>query len=231
MKPRGSHESFSVARVATTLLLLLGLAACGTGTEPEGIGAPALAPQASGSFSGGSLLRGSVISEMSGSGIGNAEKSEYLLRMTVDGEQWFECRNPGGNLAPGQLTFTDRIAEEGIAPEDVDTNGRFVKSLVEEGPTAENEDCKGDWTVNTVTDEEGESSVLTFLQVASVRVDLFQEAADGSESLADTFTWTCEDPDPTSSLASYEAPPLTDVCTTSDDGGGNGNGKGKGKKS
>ena len=223
------HRRFHhVLRLALACSLLAVLAACSTDAAPSGGDAPTLAPQASGSFSGGSLRRGSVEGDFSGVGVGSYENTPHVVEMTVSGVLWFECRNNGGSLAPGQFAFTE--AAEASLEGHIDRNGRFSTTVSVEGPSVDDSDCKNNWTVNA--DENGP---ITFLQVlGEVRAVLYE--LDGEERIArDTFVWSCDDPEPTGTLEGYVPPDLTGpagVCTLEVDGSGNdGGGKGNGKGS
>lgn len=199
------------------VVLVVVLAACGAAPDAVDAG-DRLAPQASGSFSGGSLSRGSVEGLFEGVGLGN---KQHVLEMTVDGVVWFECRNNGGNLAPGQYAYTTTVQ----TPIDgtIDQNGRFeqtVKASVDPRLLPTDDDCKRNWTVEA--DDDGP---VTFLQVVdseedadpyAVTADLFEVQDDGSLLHRDTLLWTCDDPEPTSPLSAYEPPDLSGaegVCT------------------
>lgn len=203
------------SRSALAVVLAIVLAACAEAPAP-GETSDRLAPQASGSFSGGSLSRGSVEGFFDGVGLGN---QPHQLEMIVEGVLWFECRNNGGKLAPGQFAFT--VSVERPVYGDIDANGRFVQQKVttdgidELAPT--DDDCKKNWTL----DAEGG----VFLQVAddpgdddayAVTANLYEVQDDGSRLLRDTLRWTCDDPEPTHPINAYEAPPLSGengVCT------------------
>lgn len=202
------------SRSALAVLLAIVLAACAEAPTP-GDASDRLAPQASGSFSGGSLSRGSVVGLFEGVGLGN---EPHVLEMMVDGVVWFECRNNGGKLAPGQFAFTTSVQEpiEGT----IDENGRFEQTVTTAGdadlvPT--DDDCKRNWTL----DADGG----VFLQVVddpadddayAVTANLYEVQDDGSRLLRDTLRWTCDDPEPTHPINAYVAPDLTGengVCT------------------
>jgi len=193
------------------------LAACASAPTP-GDASDRLAPQASGSFSGGSLSRGSVVGLFEGVGLGN---ELHVLEMTVEGVVWFECRNNGGKLAPGQFAFTSSAQEtiEGT----IDENGRFEQSVTTADdpdlvPT--DDDCKNNWTVDA---ENG--APVTFLQVVddpadddpyAVVAELFEVQDDGSLLSRDTLRWICDDPEPTHPISAYVPPDLSGengVCT------------------
>lgn len=215
------HRSFRrrsvISRVVLVLALAAALAACGT--APDAVDTEnRLAPQASGSFSSGSLSRGSVIGLFEGVGLGN---KPHVLQMTVEGVLWFECRNNGGNLAPGQFAYTNTV--ETPVEGSIDENGRFeqtVTTSVDPSLVPTDDDCKRNWTVEA----DGDGPV-TFLQVVdtkedadpyAVTADLFEVLDDGSLLHRDTLRWICDDPDPTSPLGAYEPPDLTGVdgvCT------------------
>lgn len=195
MRQRARYRSL-VVRVGLALVLGLGVAACST-TSDTGDGSAGLAPQASGSFSGGSLSRGSVIGLFQGVGIGN---EVHTIEMVVEGAQIFECRNNGGNLAPGQFAYTAAVTQD-IPLSRIDDNGRFTTSVTAEDEEPLDSDCKKNWTVNTDAD----GTKVTFIQVATVTASLF----DSEGGLRDTLSWTCEDPFPTSPISAYDAPPLT----------------------
>jgi hypothetical protein len=207
-----------LSRSALALVLTLALAACASTSDTDDT-MGSLAPQASGSFSGGSLRRGSVIGVFVGAGIGN---KVHEVTMTVVGEQWFECRNNGGNLAPGQFAFVDEVTE-GLDLENVDSNGRFEVTNTVEAPEPTDDDCKRNWTVNRYAGldpdpETGQVPAITFLRVHSVKADLTEILDDGTE-VRDTLEWKCDDPEPADPLIDYEAPPLTGpdgVCTLVD---------------
>lgn len=223
---RRFHHLLRIALAGGALALL---AACSDGAGSGANEAPALAPQASGSFSGGSLRRGSVEGLFEGVGLGN---TPHVLSMTVSGVQWFECRNHGGNLAPGQFAFTNDV----VTPLDgfIDENGRFEAILVEEGPQPTDADCKNNWTVDRT-----DGVPVTFLQVAGeVRAVLYEGHVDDDRHTwveRDTYVWRCDDPEPIAPIAAYDPPPLTGeggVCSLVTDGserGGNGGGKGNGR--
>lgn len=214
-----SRTFLSLTRIFLAAAVLLALAACGD-VGPPATEAPELTTQASGSFSGGSLRRGSVEATMTGAGIGN---QDHALRMTVDGEQWYECANRGGNLAPGQLAIRGAVTEEDLGAEDVDGTGRFTKQLVETGPAPGDDACKRNWFVHETE---------TFLRVTSVRVELYErdEFGDLAAQPSDSYAWTCDDPEPTTPLSEYVAPDLTGpdgVCgPPSSDKRGGGNAEG-----
>lgn len=214
---RSARTRSPISKAIFVLVLTVALAACGT--APDAVDTEnRLAPQASGSFSGGSLSRGSVIGLFEGVGLGN---TPHLLQMTVEGVLWFECRNNGGKLAPGQFAYTSTVRTpiEGT----INENGRFeqtVSTSTDPNLVPSDDDCKKNWTVET--DEDGP---ITFLQVVdaeedadpyAVTADLFEVRDDGSLRLRDTLRWICDDPDPTSPLSAYEPPDLTGadgVCT------------------
>lgn len=206
------------ARIALVGAMLVFLTACGDGVVPPTDAPPELAPQASGSFSSGSLRRGSVAGFFEGVGIGN---TPHTVTMDVDGEQWFECVNNGGNIAPGQLPFTNLVSEAEIQDEDITRNGRFGKGIVEEGPYPSDDECKTNWSVHQ--DEDG--TPIMFLRVSSVKVDLVELEEEGGDvsdgQIVDTFFWTCDDPAPVGSIEAYEPPELTGptgVCDLDVDG-------------
>lgn len=201
-------------------VLAVVLAACATAPGPDDA-TDRLSPQASGSFSGGSLSRGSVEGFFEGVGLGN---TEHRLELAVDGVLWFECENNGGNLAPGQFAVT--LAGQTTVEGTIDSNGRFEESVRAEGhrePT--DDDCKNNWTVAT----DGDGEPVTFLQVVddeadsdpyAVVAELFEVQDDGSLSFRDTMRWSCDDPEPTHPLDAYDPPPLTGengVCTLVED--------------
>lgn len=213
------HDRVRFARLASrsalAAVLAIALAACAEAPAP-GDASERLEPQASGSFSGGSLRRGSVVGIFDGVGLGN---KPHQLEMTVEGVLWFECRNNGGKLAPGQFAFT--VSVERPVYGDIDANGRFVEQEVSTDdiddlvPT--DDDCKRNWTLDT------EGGV--FLQVAddpadadayAVTARLYEVQDDGSRIHRDTLRWTCDDPEPTHPINAYDAPELTGengVCT------------------
>lgn len=215
------HDRVRFTRLASrsvlAMVLAIVLAACSSATPPGGVG-DRLAPQASGSFSGGSLSRGSVVGLFEGVGLGN---QRHVLEMAVDGVVWFECRNHGGKLAPGQFAFTTSVQEpiEGT----IDENGRFETTVTTESdpdliPT--DDDCKRNWTVDAVN-----GAPITFLQVAddpadadpyAVTAELFEVQDDGSLVSRDTLSWICDDAEPTHPISAYVPPDLTGengVCT------------------
>lgn len=173
-------------------VLLLLLAACSDVARVDDL-TPSLAPQASGSFSGGSLLRGSVIGEFHGTGIGNLT---HTVQMTVAGKKYFECENHGGNVAPGQSIEFIEDDESLLDGKNTDRNGRFtVSDLVVHGPEPL-EACNKKWTL------------VEFLQVRWVRADLYE--LPNLDTPVDTYAWICEDPAPVEGvpLSSHVAPEL-----------------------
>lgn len=209
-KPFGHWSSLVVAAL---IAIVVSITACTEGSAPQDEEGGAIAPQASGKFSSGSVFAGSVNGQFTIVGIGNIEKEPHVVEFVVDGDLWFTCVNGGGNEAPGQFDFV--LGDSGIpAPADgADHNGKYETDVLTVDPKdLSDEDCKRNknWVLKRYEDPnpygETPGDPVTYVDPNTIYAYLYELDPDEGKILADMLQWECDTPDPTYPLEEYELP-------------------------
>jgi hypothetical protein len=76
-------------------------------------------------------------------GLGGAD-GDAIVRVVAQGTAYFDCRNPGGNIAPGQSKDVTLTGEQGVTPS---RSGRVNFDVTTQEPSLANADCPNpQWT-------------------------------------------------------------------------------------
>jgi hypothetical protein len=125
------------------------------------------------------------------SGLGNAN---LLIEVTTEGFAVYQCRNNGGNIAPGQnKVLAGPQTEPTLIPSDAIKNGNVTFTTIQITLTAEpavsaaDAGCNRSWTGANPT----LSLTSNILDISQGGVDLFHCTASNPNGLSGTVALTC----------------------------------------